>query len=141
MAMKVYDPGSIVMTLAAQPISGFADTFVSAEREENAYTKRTGADGEVARVRSRNRSGSVTITLMATSASNDILSALARLDEETGQGVGEFMMKDTLGRTLIAAPNAWVAKVAPVEFGKEIGDREWLIEVDVLDVFVGGTDV
>ena len=84
------------------------------------------------------RSARVTITLLQTSPSNDVLSAAAEADELAGTGVGTFLMTDLNGTTEAHAPNAWVAKPAAIEEGKEVGDREWVIDVDDLEQNIGG---
>jgi hypothetical protein len=139
MAVKTYDPGKIVLTFAGNLIGGYADgTFVLAERREGAFGLVIGAGGEGCRIRSRNKSGSVTLTLMASSLANDILSAIAAADELAGTGVGPLFLKDLNGNTLVAAANAWIEKLPNVEFGKDLSTREWLIACEQLDVTVGG---
>ncbi len=139
MATKLYDPEKVVITWGTALISGFAEgTFLEATRDEDAFFKKIGADGEVSRTRNKNKGGSVTITLLQTSASNDILSAAQVADELTGLGVFPLMIKDLLGTTLLVAPNAWVKKRADAEFAKEQTDREWILDCDQLTGIVGG---
>lgn len=137
--MRNYDPKQVILAVGGNVIIGYADgTYISAERNEDAFALVVGADGETARARSQDRSGVVTLTLMQTSPSNDALTAFAALDELSGTGVVSLMMKDMLGTTLVAAQNAWVRKFPAVEFGKELTTREWAIECDFLAVFAGG---
>lgn len=135
-----YDPASIAASFAGVPLAGFADgTFVAVERNNDSFTLMVGAGGEAARSRSRNSSGKVTFTLMATSATNDLLSAIWRADELSGTGVGAFILKDLNGTTLCAANNAWIMKPPKIEFGKEISTREWVIEAESVYMKSGGT--
>jgi hypothetical protein len=139
MAVKTYNPVDVAVVVAAIPISGFADgTFIIAARDNPAFTKGSGADGEGWRAKSNDRTGTVTLTLLQTSVSNDALSALAALDEASGDGVGPLLVKDNSGRTLIAAETCWVEKIADSEFAREVTNREWVIHTDRLNVFVGG---
>ncbi len=139
MSVKTYDPSEILMSFLTSPIVGFADgTFVKVERDEAAFTKMTGADGEVARSRNKNKGGKITFTLAQWSPSNDILSAAALVDELSGTGVGPAFVKDNQGTTLALAANAWVEKMATAEFGKEQGNREWVIDCASIEFFVGG---
>jgi hypothetical protein len=139
MAIATYDPGKIVVSFAGRLITGFADgTFVNAERTEDAFALTIGARGEGARTRSRNQSGTVTLTLMQSSLSNDVLSAIASADALAGSGVGEMFIKDLNGTTLIAAGNAWIKKLPSVEMGKDLSNREWVFECEALAINVGG---
>ena len=135
-----YDPALVVASFAGIPISGYADgTFVSVERNNESYTLMVGAGGEAARSRSRNSSGKVTFTLMATSPVNDYRSAVWHADELLGTGVGSVIVKDMSGGTLCIANNAWVQKGPKVEYGKEISTREWTIEAESIYINAGGT--
>ena len=139
---KDYDPAGIQMIFAGNPITGYAaGTFVNAERTNDTYQTVAGADGEAARAKSNDRSGTVTFTLMQTSAANDLLSALALADELTGDGVGPLLIKDLNGTTLVQAETAWVQKPANVEFGQEMSEREWVIATGFLQIFPGGANV
>ena len=122
------------------PIQGpFADgTFVEAEFNEQANTLTIGADGVGARARMPNESGTIKITLLQAAAGNDALSTAHNSDKKSSVGVGAFFLKDLFGTTLISADNAWVQKMATVSFGKELDAREWTLECEKLQVFVGG---
>lgn len=138
--VKTYDPGQVLINFRGQPILGFADgSFVRVERNEDAFLTKAGADGEIVRARNRNRSGRVTITLMQSSPSNDVLSQAAIADEKlAGTGMGPLQVKDNLGTTQVNAPNAWVVKQPAIEFAKEVGTREWVLECDQLVIHTGG---
>ena len=78
------DPGKFILSLGTlpTPLSGFAKgTFLEFSRDANAYEKFVGADGEVTRVRNRNRAGSCKVTLQQGSSGNAMLSALALLSQ------------------------------------------------------------
>ena len=138
--LKTYDPSQVVITVGGAIISGYADgAFITLSRNSDMFSRVAGADGENARVKSSDKSGKVTLTLMQTSDSNDILTGFAAADELANSGVVPFAMKDISGRTVALAPRAWVTKLPDSEFGKEAGTREWVLEMDELDMFVGGT--
>lgn len=137
--MKNYDPKDILLVVAGTPVEGFADgTFVVCARNNDSYTTSTGADGEPARAQSNDKSGTITITLMQTSATNDILSAAVTLDELQGDGVFPVLVKDLNGTTLVTAETAYVQKPADVEFGRELAEREWVIATPELNILAGG---
>jgi hypothetical protein len=137
--VKSYNPADVSIIFAGIPIEGFADgTFLVAERDNPSFTKMVGADGEGARAKSNDTGGTVTLTLMQTSLANDALSAIAALDEASGDGVGPLLVKDNSGRTLVIAESAWVQKPANAEFARELSNREWVLESDNLNIFDGG---
>ena len=141
MSVKTYSPKDVSVIVAGTVITGYAeDTFLSIERASDAFEKVVGADGEVARSASADRSGMITITLLQTSSSNDILSALQTADEISLAGKFPVMVKDTFGTSLYLAGTAWIQKVSDAEYGNTIGEREWVIDCADLTAFVGGNN-
>lgn len=136
---KNHSPDAVVANLDGINISGYADdTFIEVERNEDAITLYVGAGGEYCRSRSLNKSGTVTFTLMATSSVNDLLAAMAQLDEDTGTGYGPLLIKDLNGTMLVSAAEAWIKKRPKIERAREAGTIQWVIECGELIVFEGG---
>ena len=137
--LSTYDPAQVYVTMGGFGIQGIVKgSFVTVERNEQAYTGYVGADGEGARAKSNDKSSIITIRLMHTSDSNDILMAFAKADEVSNSGSVPVMVKDNNGRTLCIAENCWIQKIPSVDFGNEIGEREWKLESDSVEIFVGG---
>jgi hypothetical protein len=139
MAIESYDPKQILILIAGVPISGLADgTFVSIERQEDAFTAVSGADGQVARVKSNNAIGTLTLTIMQTSQSNQLLSGLALADQRNNAGTFPVLIKDNEGTTLIFSAEGWVQRMPTVEYSKDISNREWIITLSELTYNIGG---
>ncbi len=138
MSVKTYNPKDVLIIVGPVIVEGYADgTFVNVARDNPSWSKAIGSDGEGARARSNDQGGSVTITLMQTSASNPQLSALSLLDEQTGDGVVPLLVTDRSGTSLFEAETAWIEKPADSAFGREIENREWVIQTDNLKMLVG----
>ena len=134
-----YDPKLVSVVVGGFPISGFADgTFVTVERNEDSWTTQIGTDGEGTRSKSNNKSGRITISLMQTSQSNDILAGFEKSDELSNSGQVPVLINDNLGNALHSAETAWVVRPANAEYAREAGPREWILETDRLESFVGG---
>lgn len=138
--MRTYDPKQIIVNFLGITITGFAeDSFVEVDYDEDAFIKKTGAGGEVARTRNQNKGGSVKVTLMQSSPTNDLLSAAAILDRKAGTGVGALQVKDGLGTSLHSAAEAWIKKVPASPYAKALGEREWVFDCAELEHFVGSS--
>lgn len=139
-----YDPGRIIVTFRGILFQGVASgTFVNVERDTDTFSDEVGAYGDVVRVRSRDKRGTVKVTLLSSSLTNDALSVLHSRDEGNddggGLGYGSLLIKDLNGTTLVSAKNAWLMKPADLEYGDEGGQREWTLKCAELNMFVGGS--
>ena len=139
MAVLSYDPGKVSLILGGKVIGGFTGgTFVKLERNEDMFALVVGVDGQGTRAKSNNYSGTLTITLHQSSASNDALSSFLAVDELTGQGSVPMLMRDASGRSIASAITMWITKYAAAEYGKTVMERTWTLETDNLIVFVAG---
>jgi len=141
MGVKTYDSSQVIITFGPHIITGYAvDTFISVEEMGDGISSVVGANGEKARSMSQNRSLQVTLTLLQTSKSNDVLSAAAEFDRAShGQGALPMAITDLTGRTLIADASSWVVKKPNSEFGATVGTREWTLETSNDAIYhVGG---
>lgn len=138
--LRDYDAKKVSVIIGVQALGGFADgTFVEVDADEDAYTKKVGADGEVTRSKSNNYAGKITVTLDQTSPSNAYLSGLAVADRINGLGVVPVLIKDNnSGTTLFASEAGWVMKVPKAGYGKKSEDRAWVIDCAQLVEFIGG---
>jgi hypothetical protein len=92
----------------------------------------------VARAASADERGKVTVTLLQTSASNDVLSGRLALDRLSKVAMGPIFVKDLRGTTIAQGAEAWIEKSADVSLSKEVQGRAWTIRVAHLQLFVGG---
>lgn len=137
--METYDPAAILLVVANQIIEGYMDgTYVTASFDEDAFTPFTGSGGDTARVRNRNETGKLVVTLMQGSPGNDILSALHNQDKILGVPPGPAMLKDLLGRTLLGGPNCYLSKLPDTSYAKDYQGREWTIIIPKMQGIVGG---
>lgn len=136
---KNYDPKQYSLIVGGHIVGGFADgTFLSVARNNDTWALTVGADGEGARAKSNDKSGTFVFTLLQTSASNSVLSGFHLADELNNGGQLPVLVKDNNGDSIHEAATAWVRKPADVELAKEITNREWTLETDKVTMLVGG---
>lgn len=134
-----YDFKQVVVIFNGFQIQGYAEgAEVSIEYNEDMFTLQVGADGPGTRSKSNNESGRVTLPLMQSSPSNDVLSAFADADRLSNAGTGPLLIKDVSGRSLFTAEQAWIVKKPAANYGNEASAREWILETDVLIASLGG---
>jgi len=138
--MKTIDPSKGKLTINGMPISGFGDNIIEIEYDEDSYALKNGCDGHSTRVKQLNSNGKATVTLMQSSASNDVLNLMANKDRVDNTGVGAFLFTDLSGRTVAAAPQCYVAKKPKYGMGKEAKENSWVLQLVNLQLDVGGNN-
>lgn len=134
-----YSSKQVSIIAGVAEIKGYGDgDFVSIEMVEDAFTPISGGDGEVTWSQNPSTLSTVTITLMASSPSNDVLSAIHLTDRQTGLGTFPLFVKDNSGRDLFISDAARIIKMATISKGKEVGSREWTISAANSQMFAGG---
>lgn len=137
-----YDPAEVHLTIDGLTITGYADgTFIETAFDEQQWNKVTGADGHTARSKTNNYAGSFTVTLLATSAGNDILNALWKRDRRNNTGVVPASVIDSQGNTEWTARHAWIQQMPTQSFAKEVETRVWVIDCANLIGNIGGNQV
>lgn len=137
-SLETYDPKNIEVIVAGSIITGFADDIVSVERNANVFEDEAGAQGDVVRYAMNDKRGTITIKLLQTSKSNLFLSGLSKADELSGLGVFPVVVKDTRGKDIHVAAQAWIQKIAPASYKRGVETREWEIRTNNLQTVVGG---
>ena len=133
MAAITFNSQSISIVYGGKLISGYADgDFIRCALNEDAVMLTVGTDGVGTRSFSRNYSGTIEITLMASSPSNDYLSAVYLADQQSATGALPFLLRDASGGTLVTAETAWVKKQVDIAFSRQITQRVWTLESDLL---------
>ncbi len=131
------------VTIAIGPIlaEGFQDgEGVTIEPGAEVFTDVVGTDGQVTRSKTLNRTGTVTVKLMQSSATNDLFSSLLLTDQNApnGAGVIPVYIRDRNGRSLHTAHQAWISAWPQVTYDRGATVREWVIRCARLEHFVGG---
>lgn len=143
MSTKVYDADQITISFGTATLKGLSeDDFVTIEQDTDDFTDVVGVDGEVTRSKTNDRRGTLTVRLMQTSDSNDLLSAINNADfrAANGAGISAVMVRDRgTGRALYAGPESWIAKPPQVVYGRSAKVREWKIRIANLERLDGGS--
>jgi hypothetical protein len=137
---KTYSPKKVRVIYAGRTMTGYMDgTFIKVQKTSDDYSMHVGADGEGARIESADESGSVTLTLMQTSLSNDVLSDLRARDKAGDPtGHGPLLIKDLNGATLISAAEAWIRRPPDGELSNDKGSRDWIFDSTALLIKFAG---
>ena len=143
--LSTYFPESVTVVISnskfTHVVNGLAEgTFITIARNTPASNLVIGADMSAMRVRRKNRSGSVTLTLMQGSDSNDVFSQIMQNDEDAmnNDWLFSISVKDGSGRSVFSSPQAYIANLPNIAFGTDAENREWVIECIDIKSHVGG---
>jgi len=132
-----YDASKVIITIDNVILHGFADgDFLLAKYDEDRYTKVKGIDGEVGRVKTLSKSGTIEFTLSSASKANDELNVF---NPDFGYlGVYPISIADLSGRTVAQSSKAWLKTTPDLAKGKEVSDNKWVFDCAELDIVFGG---
>jgi len=138
-SLREYDPSQVIITWSGIPLhSGIVDgTFLTVKRNKPMWKLVKGGDGEGARVRSSDHSGTLSVTIRNGSAINNLLASAVNLDALTGAVVAPLLVLDFCGATLHAGNRAFIQTPPEDTFATTEESRVWVFEADDLFMFSG----
>ena len=138
--LSAYDPALVAVIFGGARIEGMVPGSRVKVGFAERFKKTVGIDGEVARSKNADKTLQITIELLQTSLSNDVLMAFHIADDAAPNGVVvPAMVKNLLGTFLVNAPGAWlVGPPKEVAYGPEVVGNVWVIETGQATSFVGG---
>ena len=138
LAQRTYSVNELIVVYGGSRLTGWADgEFMTVNYDDDVFKYTNGADGEVARVKSKKLMATVTLRFLQTSPSNDLLSAYLIADMAANLPL-PFIAKDLNGNTIMFCAQASVVKFADSSYGTENVNREWTIKCPILLGFLGG---
>jgi len=125
-----YNPKEVVVNFGGNIMGGYAaGTFVEiAPNDADGYKKTVGADGEVIRSTSADNTSQVTLTVLQSSLSNQVLSTIRNTDKLTGRAMMPLTITDLNGGTIAFWPQAWIRGDPTWGYGQENTDRVWTFD-------------
>lgn len=143
--LSSYSPEDVKIIISnnefSHVISGLAEgSFVSVTRDTATTSLVIGADMTAMRVRRKNRSGTINITLHQGGDSNDVLSQLLKNDEDdTGwKWLFRISVISASDRSFFFSDQAYIETLPEVSFSTEGENRSWAIKCLNIDSHVGG---
>jgi len=139
MAVKTYDPAFVSMFYGEIEIKGFSQDSAITVTPVEKWSLQVGVDGEGTRSKTSDRSATITVSLMQSSATNPLLSAASALDDNTPGGTGgkPLLIKDNSGDSVFSAETAWIEKDPDAEYNREATAREWTFRTDRMIPYYG----
>lgn len=140
MDLWTYSPDEVSILIAGVvPVEGVVDdTFISVSKSSPAISSTRTPDGMISRVHTEDKTYDISLTLMQSSPTNDVLTALWSLDDITRRGKFPLFIKDGTGSTFIFSTSAWIEQIPEVTYGTSALVRTWTIKASNCTINVGG---
>lgn len=116
-----FDAKGVSVIVGGTYLTGFAESMVAAEKSENNFEIKVGAQGDTMRTKVNNPMGTITVTLLATSPQVAFLDGLAN----SGKLVPISVINAGPPKETITVTEAFINKPASRTYGNEIDDREY----------------
>ncbi len=139
MSSKTYSAKHCNIIVGPTKLDDFGESdMVSVTRDEGKWVKTIGADGKASRSYVASTAGTVEITLMQTSASNEVLTLLLAGDTATLKGQVPLFIQDTIGGSAYFSTDAWIQGPPEVTLGKEVNEYTWTLDCADLEMYIKG---
>lgn len=131
MYFQSYSPKDVVIIVNGNVMTGLdPNTFITLERNAPVLTNVIGISGEVAPIKTTDHSGTVTITLMQASPSNNFLqNELGFYESAYSSGpfiaLSELVIVDLSGLTVVLGHNGYLVEYPTVALGASQQSRTW----------------
>ncbi|MBP2002571.1 hypothetical protein J2Z69_003657 [Paenibacillus shirakamiensis] len=116
-----YDPKDLTVTVKGIYLTGFSESMAEFEKDEENWTAKVGAQGDVARSKVNNPLATLKITLLSTSPQVALLDKIAT----SGELVPISVIFNGSPKETLTITEAYLKKPATRTYSKEIEDREY----------------
>lgn len=116
-----FDAKSVTVTVGGVFLTGFAESMVEIEKDEDNYEVKVGAQGDTVRTKVNNPLGTISVTLLQTSPQVAYLDKLAN----TGELVPVSVINAGPPKETVTVSEAFIKKPASRSYGSEPEDREY----------------
>ncbi len=126
--MPTYSAKDVSITWGILTLSGYApDSFCEIDFNDDMWKLQVGAGGEFIRSQSNNLSATITVKLLASSASNPLLSAAMTADQVFRKSASTLQVQNLNTKDLFQG-SAWIKKAPKKSFSAEAQTLEWVFE-------------
>lgn len=136
MSVNTYSPNDLKLIMGGYTLAGWDNMTIA--RTSTSFITIRGIRGKHTRVPSNDTSCTITISLIQTSPSNDVLSQVHGLDIENGTGRLEILLKDLSGRSVFNTNEGYIVGYPEVTYSAGIEYRTWTIFCQTSAWLVGG---
>lgn len=136
MAVNTYSPSNVQLVIGGYSIAGWDN--ITIERRAQSFIPVYGIRNKHTRVPSGDTSATLTVSLIQTSPTNDVFSAILDMDVAQGTGRIDLTLKDKSGRSVFASSEAYITGYPSTTYSGDFEYRTWTIFCQTTSTYVVG---
>lgn len=137
MTVNTYNPSDVRLTIGGYQLAGWNSITISRNRQ--GFIPIPGIRGKHTRVPTNDTSATITISMIQTSPSHDVMSYIHELDLTEGTGRLELSLRDASGRSVFNSIEAYIIGYPETVYSDDFEYRLWSIYCQTTnDYLVGG---
>lgn len=134
-----YSPREVQLIIAGYKVSGWES--ITLTRAVDGFTPVRGIRGKNTRVRNTDTSATLTVPVMQTELSNEVLNSIHSQDLQLGSGRLEITLKDGSGTSVFSSNEGYILGYPAITYSGGIEYREWRIFCQTTSTFEVGSNV
>lgn len=123
--VNTYSPDDVTLIIGGYQAAGW--NSISIMRRSNGFVTVAGIRGKHTRVPSGDTSATITLTVIQTSPTNDVLSSVHSMDLIDGAARISLTLKDRSGRSVFSSDEAYIVGYPETTFSGQFEQRVWNI--------------
>ena len=136
MAVQTYNPSDVRLTIGGYQLAGWNSITIA--RNKQGVQPVPGIRGKHTRVPTNDTSATVTISMLQTSPSHDVMSAIHGLDLVNGTGRLELSLRDGSGRSVFNTIESYITGYPETTYSDNFEYRTWTIYCQTTNDYVVG---
>ena len=135
-SLNTYSPSDVILTVGGYQLTGWESITIA--RRLDSFIPVYGIRGVHTRIPTNDSSAFITIPLLQTSQSNEVLSTIHGLDIVEGTGRLVLLLKDKSGKSVFSSSEGYIVGYPETVFSGTFEYRQWRILCQTTDTFIVG---
>lgn len=128
-----YSPKDVILIIAGYQVTGWEKISIS--RTRKSFTTIPGIRGKNTRTVSRDTSATLSVSILQTSQSNEVLNYIHELDIDESTGRLPVTLKDMSGKSVFSSDQAYITGYPFVAYSGQFEYRAWEIFCETTRTF------
>lgn len=137
-SVLTYSPSDVKLIISGYTLVGL--TSIGIRWNASPFTTRRGIRGVNTRTPNKDRSAVITVDMLQTSPTNELLFEILRQDLNTYGGRLNLAIVDHFGQTMVQTSSGYISEYPELIYGMDFTSRRWIFNIqDVIGGVIAGS--